>query len=281
MYWTQFLIETPEWSIDDLRLYMLDTKAKEHLVLTNIETCPDSSIIQAEEIKEGKRETIDNDNNTIKESQIINQTDSLRSFTQIGNCQDSLFWSLYVCKYGMKEYMRIGKHNGNEEMKEKQNVIEYMLKQDVKSISSLLNVKMTKVGCKKIAEDILTLPRIPMLCIHAFALYYNMCIYIIDQTKQIYISYTNETSDKSVILYKNPNKKQSSYFLDIDQSFQTITHITSRYFHIISHSKPLRAISTYKVSELEQIAVQLNISMEDKLKKQDLYNRIALHCVWE
>ena len=45
------------------------------------------------------------------------------------------------------------------------------------------------------------------------------------------------------------------------------------------YEKPLKAISNYKVDELENIAVKLNIDMSKKYKKQELYMEIAKICI--
>jgi hypothetical protein len=45
--------------------------------------------------------------------------DKCRSrLSSVKRCQDPLFWSIYLAKFGKKEYDRVGL-SGNEEMKEK------------------------------------------------------------------------------------------------------------------------------------------------------------------
>jgi hypothetical protein len=44
--------------------------------------------------------------------------------------------------------------------------------------------------------------------------------------------------------------------------------------------KPLKGVSTYKVSELEDIARKLDFKLEVALNKKDLYDKLYELCIW-
>jgi hypothetical protein len=46
----------------------------------------------------------------------------------------------------------------------------------------------------------------------------------------------------------------------------------------MSYEKPFKAAGNYKVQELEQMALILGLESDEKMKKNDLYAKIALHC---
>ena len=49
-----------------------------------------------------------------------------------------------------------------------------------------------------------------------------------------------------------------------------------------NHNKPIKAISNFKVSDLKDLAIKLNLNLNmDKIKKQDLYNSICLQLIWD
>lgn len=271
MYWTNHIIDLPIWSLHDLQPFIFDNHKKEHILKVNVEV-----------LQETKDET--QIHPSIEEETYeppIKPPPLLKNLFNMKNCQDPLFWCLYIYNHGHKEFQRIGKNNGNEEMKEKQFITDNLLGQDVKTISCTLDTKITKVGAKRIAEDILTQPRTKLSTLCAFALYYNVAIFLVDTNKKTYICYENTNTTNKVVLYKDPDYKKNSYYIDTEEEYYTVDDIKTQYIELLSHDKPLRAISNYKASELEDIAVKLGIEVEVKPKKTELYNKLALYCVWE
>jgi hypothetical protein len=74
------------------------------------------------------------------------------------------------------------------------------------------------------------------------------------------------------------------YFIDTEQQLYTTEYISMNYLNLLSNDKPLKAASSYKVSDLEMMAATLELPLikteGKKWKKQELYDMIALHCVW-
>jgi hypothetical protein len=59
---------------------------------------------------------------------------------------------------------------------------------------------------------------------------------------------------------------------------KSLNEIENEYYEITNLEKPLNSVSYYKLSELTEIAIKLNLSY-DKIKKVDLYNLIYNYLV--
>ena len=278
MYWTHPLITNKQYEVvlSDLEPFMMFNTQKE-LFSTVHPSSPTTN--------DPNSDIVTNDYQNI-ECVPTNATLNLTLYDKcklralsVKKCQDSLFWTLYLAIYGRSEYERIGGcTNGNVEMSEKNKVVDYVKKQGAKNISALLNTKMTKVALYDMCSELLTLPRmswkhIPLLCA-----YYNCNLYYIDLMTRTYLP-TVHTTDfdhdiNTFVLYKN-DKKGPQYWIDIGEQITKLTEIKMQYFLIKDCEKPLKAVSSYKLSDLELIANLLKVSCTGKYKKQDLYNKIA------
>jgi hypothetical protein len=83
-------------------------------------------------------------------------------------------------------------------------------------------------------------------------------------------------------LFKNTGiRGQTKYTFDMSMTDEKIQTIEQTMLCLEHYTKPLRAISTYSLSELEEIGKKLGIydeTSQKKVKKQELYNRIAEYC---
>jgi len=194
-------------------------------------------------------------------------------------CQDPLFWSLFIAKHGKKEYERIGKHNGNVEMREKKAMSDNFQILGATKLNSLLKIKLTKCKCLEMASEIMTLPKIRWSHLYIICAYYECNIYLVDIDKKVYMTYLRENSENydTFVIYRNKDKGQP-YWIDTCEQIMKLTDIPNQYLWIISYDKPLKAAANYKVSELQTMIELVGLSCESKLKKQDLYVKLALHC---
>ena len=60
-----------------------------------------------------------------------------------------------------------------------------------------------------------------------------------------------------------------------------IKTITKNMYCLHHYNKPIKGVSTYKVSELNNIAKLLNIANYENYKKKELYELIQLELIWE
>ena len=204
----------------------------------------------------------------------------------VPKCEDAIFWSLYLAKYGYREFQRIGKHNGRVEMNEKKEMTDYAFQYGSKNMSLHLRTKVTKTGLSKMIEDVLTHPRTPFSTLYLYSLYYKMNIWVVDLQKKTYLQYTHENSEcveQNVVLYKNPRGQHGTpaYFVDTEQQLYSLEHLSLYFLELVSDQKPLKSVSSYKMTDLEHIMHILGIAEMDpegkKWKKQALYDTIAIY----
>jgi hypothetical protein len=222
----------------------------------------------------------------VKEESIYEKCSKYTLYTK--GAIDDLFWSLFISHHGMNEYYRVGVNNGNEEMKERKKIVEYLHSQSTAVLSTICNYKITKVFIGTIIEELLTSPKITLACLVGFSLYYNSSIYIIDYERKLYLHFSVINPENNYILYKNPtynpkDKKSNEYFIDIGTKIWSIQEIETQLVRV-QHDKPMKGISAYTVSDLELISEKLNLDTEDEkgkpLKKAELYTKIIHKCVW-
>jgi hypothetical protein len=189
---------------------------------------------------------------------------------------DTLFWCVYIALYGMKEYNQIGLHYGNVEIEEKQKMMELMRK--TPNVIKNANKKISKVLSQEIMSDFMTNKRTTVDMLMIFAVYNNMRIILVnvDNKNQPDKSYTilgSQIYTQTIVIYK----KNNYYGLEMDYQEQKMEEILTNLFCIEQIDKPLKAISNYKIDDLEAIAYKLNVDYTtSKLKKQELYNAILL-----
>ena len=114
-----------------------------------------------------------------------------------------------------------------------------------------------------ILNNLMYEPNISLITLNALCKFYNInLIYVNDR---VYIKMCHN-DDSPIILINNECK-----FID------TNTEINDKY-EITNLEKPLNSVSYYKLNELVEFAIQLNLPHE-KIKKADLYNSIYNYLV--
>ena len=199
-------------------------------------------------------------------------------------CTDTLFWCLYIAKYGYGDYLNIGQKYKNKEIEIKQQMIETIKKTPVKLKSGPR--KITNVAVQEIMAELMIDNKTTFKTFYAMCLLNQLNMCIVDLPSNTYLPFTTATLDATTnqsihyIIYKS-----ASGFFSIDIEEKT----TDQYSQIISNmvelehgERPVRAISSYKVGDLETMAKRLHIFLDDskKYKKQELYDEILLKCQW-
>jgi hypothetical protein len=199
--------------------------------------------------------------------------------------KDSIFWCIFIYIYGYSEYRTIGSRYGNRELEEKQKMITYF-KENSKCLKTT-NHKITNGNIQEIYSEYLSFQNeTTLMGVIGLVVYYNIRILLVDSSKNIYLDYhTNDTSTpiKTCILYKNKGiRGQTKYCFDMsmDENKESDEKIKNTMLCLEHYTKPLKAISTYKSCDLDEIVKKLNINDESikKIKKQELYNKIVEHC---
>lgn len=192
---------------------------------------------------------------------------------------DSLFWCIYIARYGYTAYTEIGHRYGNIEIEEKQQIMEMMRKSPSKIKEC--PKKITKATYQEIMSDFMTNKKLTTEMLTIFSIYCNIRIWIInlDNSGEPDSWYMDICSNDNlhiqpIIIYCKNNKQYGINLIEREQLSELVTKIKDQLFCFDNYNMPLKAISNYKIMDLEDIAYKLGITMEGKYKKQDIYNKI-------
>ena len=282
MYWTYPIYKDTYAAVNihDLETYMFCSETREPAYRLNGDGHGDVLI------KESNTKQI-TEQNTKQIMKLITTTttimDKCRSrLSCVRKCQDPLFWSIYLAKFGKKEYDRVNTGlSGKEEIKEKMAMSASFHKMGAAHLSTkILQKKITICGCSEMASNILTEKKLSWESLYIVCAYYECNLYIVDLQKKTYFTYLRTDSDKydTYVLYRT-REKGPEYYIDTSEQLFTIDNLRTNFVWIMGYEKPFKAASNYKVNELEQMADILGLKTEDKMKKADLYAKIALFCV--
>ena len=186
---------------------------------------------------------------------------------------DSLFWSLYISHYGYDQYLAIGNKYMNAEFVEKAKIMEYL--KSNKNVLKNINKKITLGAAQEIMSELLTNKKTSLLAINAFAAYYEKNILIENTMNGTYIEYIYDTDEPWIHL---------KYITRGRYGMCEMRPIAKTGIHVEYPDKPLRGISTYKVSELNELAASIPSIANDPAraswKKPDLYGNIWRTLLW-
>lgn len=194
---------------------------------------------------------------------------------------DSIFWCIFVCMYGYSEYLMVGSRYGNRELEEKQKMIS-LFKENSKALKGT-NHKITNGNIQEIYAEYLSFQNeTTLLGVIGLAVFYNIRILLVDGIKKIYLDFHTNEPCKTCVLFKNTGiRGKTKYSFDMSITDEKIEVIQKTMLCLEHYTKPLRAISTYKTIELEEISKLLGIYNEDtdkRMKKQDFYKNISEYC---
>jgi hypothetical protein len=257
-----------------LNKYMLTTENKD-TIINNSNT--NENVISSDEPKIEESEELSQESH-IKKEELYQPKQ-----------QDTLFWCLYIMNYGYNDYLQIDHNYGVKELEEKQNISKFM-KENVVRIKNT-NYKLTNVAIQEVLSELLTSQKeTSLLCLIVMIVYYNINILIINENTKCMLEFwcnkdripsinnSNEEGDAlTYVLYKTDNGKYKLQYENIG-SFQ-INDLKEKYVVLESYNKYIKAISNYKVEELEDMAKKFGVFDETKkYKKAELYELVGNSC---
>lgn len=185
--------------------------------------------------------------------------------------QDSLFWTIYVLHHGMNHYMQLRNKHKNHEMEEKQHILNYMQKQGpvIKDNAKHHGIKLSQVRFKEIMSELLMDKKTSYHVFYALCNYYK--INAIISMDKCYMNFQTGAEQTYKFI-----KQKGHFEVNFEpMKKEDILHIQEQYVILpFEQEKPLKGMTSYKVSDLEQISSKLDLHVEDKMKKQDLYSMI-------
>lgn len=190
--------------------------------------------------------------------------------------KDTLFWCIYIFKYGMKKFKEIENY-GNTELIEKQKCIKYIDRNT--GLLKTTKYKITNINIQEIKSDLMTVQTSTSYnVLIAFIFFYNINIYILHENNKMFLSFKNDTNEINHIIMKKNNKYS---IVKMNLNNQEVEKYVNHMYCLVHFDKPIKGLSSYKVSDLHDIAKVLNINNYNDYKKNQLYEIIQLQLIWD
>jgi hypothetical protein len=194
--------------------------------------------------------------------------------------RDTLFWCLFIVNFGFGEYTEVDRNYGVKELEVKKQIGEYITANPHKMKST--NVKITKAGIQEILSELLTSQKdTSMNCLMALLVFYNINLIMVNSTELLMLEFKADKDAElpTYVVYKDTYNKYSTKIEPLTK--EEIIEMKNKMICLESYLKPLKAISNYKLEELEDLAKKMGIFENNKkYKKTDLYQEISEACVW-
>lgn len=188
--------------------------------------------------------------------------------------KDTLFWCLYIFKYGVNNYHNISNY-GTTELSEKQKCLKFIDKNN--NLIKTSNFRITNINIKEIKSELITVQTSTSYnVLIAFIFFYKFNIYLLHNNNLMYIKFTNDINNINHIIIRDKNKFR---IYKMNASQEDINKLSKNKYCFNHFDKPIKGMSTYKVSELNDIANIFNINTN--VKKQDLYDSIRMQLIWD
>tara|TARA_B110000438_G_C15770398_1_gene631618 strand:- start:1027 stop:1692 length:666 start_codon:yes stop_codon:yes gene_type:complete len=179
------------------------------------------------------------------------------------NETDQLFWCYYVIKNNLDNFNFIN----NKYTTEKE--IKFKLISHIRENKAIL--KSLKISKNEVEDELANAKMISMKTIKVLCHLFNLNVFFIDN-KKYYEIMTDVNNPIHIIEKKNKN-----YSLLLNISQDKIKYYSENYWKLEKLDKPLKAISSYKVSELQEICKKININylnMTKPIMYQNILNII-------
>ena len=203
--------------------------------------------------------------------------------------ENTLFWSVFIGIYGYNDYMRIGNKYNNEEINEKQQIMEELSKTPKRVKET--NHKMTNANVQELFSSLMVNKKDDLFSLVAFSVYYKTNIYVLFPN-HTYLEYlynghddTNEEENceknkKHIVIHCRKGNRGNIYSIDLmPKCVEDIKQIENSTVRLESYAKPLRGVSSFKQTELEMMAKKMEMEPSVlALKKGDLYVKLLEKC---
>ena len=203
----------------------------------------------------------------IKETINTENTKTQSTFFSVKG-KDNLFWCYYVIKYGIIKYESLLNNTFVEEQREKIQLIEMI--RNNKDLLKKHKWKKNALEGELVSKNGISVKT--FLCICAIN---NLNISIVSDF-YIFIQNIEHSSENNIIFYNNGSYKLS--ILDRVERKNLLERYKKDYWIIDNIDKPLLALSSYKLAELQDIANKLQIPIcdnnEKRFRKEELYKMI-------
>jgi hypothetical protein len=185
---------------------------------------------------------------------------------------DTLFWCFYLIKYGEAAYetICIEKQHFIKEKDEKFKYIDIIRKH--KDI-----LKANKIRpLSDVEDDLANKDKITLKTFLALCLIEKLNVIIINKRK----IFESINSDSEVVFLVNKVLEQDKYYIDLAVTNEKIAIYRKEYYNLESFEPSLKAMSSYKLDELYELATKLGVELitptdKKKLCKKDIYEQLV------
>ena len=191
--------------------------------------------------------------------------------------KDSLFWCFYILKKGFFNYeMEINNQYFVVEKKEKFKYIELLRKN--KDILKIHKIK----PLTELEDDLANKDKISIKTFFALCIFENINILLVNNRK----IYELLCSDIEPINIVHRNNKTYEHSIELDPTNEIIQKYRDTYYKMSSFEGTLKGMGSYKLEELIELCIKLNINIESpkveekgkqKMTKKDIYNLLVLN----
>ena len=195
------------------------------------------------------------------------------------NKNDTLFWCLFIAKYGYPEYIMVDRNYGVKELEIKSKVADFIRLNAMKM--KMTNYKMTKVLLQEIMSDLMTTQKhTSIYCMIAMIVYFEINVVIVDSKSKFMWEFIsnkeveNENTIPTFLIKKDDSCKYSLKEEPITK--EELDKMKNETICLENFIKPIKSMSAYNVVELHTLADKMKIvhDKSKKMKKEDLYREI-------
>jgi hypothetical protein len=178
--------------------------------------------------------------------------------------QDPLFWCLYIMKNGAFKYDQLPNRFTAEQDGKRDEIM--MLRDRAKQLKQSTGLKFSAstIECDIMAQ------RITLHAFHVLVHLNDLNAVFVNPHNRVYAEFISDAI-KPVHVIERTNKQMT-----MTQATEAqLTAIRATHYRIENLQKPMKAASAYTVAELTEMCHTLKIPMNQKMKKQELYEAVA------
>jgi len=205
--------------------------------------------------------------------------------------EDTLFWCAFAAHHGAAEYWIIGNRYKNVEIQEKQRILEW-IRVNPTILKNSGRTKMSQGRIQETMSELMVNKKTSWATFWAMCIYYKIHVFVVyNHTYMDFLpdmvaaAATTTTEDAIVPTYIFSRSRDGHISSSLTPaSPDDIEAICSTHVRLDrTMDRPLRAASSYKLCELEEMANKMGILRESlgaKPKKVDWYNAVLQKCTW-
>lgn len=242
---------------------------------------------------ENNNDDHDNDNDNNDNNNDSNNNDSINSVNLSKNeeyfepdFKDKLFWCFYIILNGQSKYELVKISSFKEEKDFKIKSIEQLNK--IKE-----QIKLHKLKLNEIKNELINETKISIKSLYALCILYKINIMYININKGIYYNCFGDNNIEETKICEDNNDNLNIKFFNLpyiiienvnkifilNNSNEKFNYYKNKYYCIENISKPVKSISNYTITEIQDLCNKLNIPIKTadnkKINKQELYNAIV------